>query len=56
MAEKRLNKLCRLWQGSEYTWSKFQRVLNMPPILNIPGLGVWQGCEYARAIQGAEYT
>ena len=31
---------------SEYVWSKFQRVLNVPPVVNMPVPGVH--CEYAR--------
>ena len=27
-----------LWQGSEYAWSTFQRVLNKPLVLNMLGL------------------
>ena len=34
-----------LWQGSEYIWSTFQRAFNKPPVLNMPGLRIWQGCE-----------
>ena len=45
-----------LWQVSEYTWSKFQRILNMPPILNMLGLGICQGWEDARVAKGAEYA
>ena len=44
-----------LWQDSEYAWSTFHKVLK-PPVLNIPGLRLWQGCEYARVTQGAEYA
>ena len=33
----------------------FHRVLNMPPVL-MPGLRIWQGCEYAMVTQGAEYS
>ena len=36
-----------IWQGSEYVWSTFNRVLNKLPVLNKPGLRTWQGCEYA---------
>ena len=25
----------------------------MPPVLNMPGLGIWQDFEYARVTQGA---
>ena len=39
-----MNKLFWLWQYSEYAWSKFHRVSNMPPALNMPGLWIWQGC------------
>ena len=28
----------------------------MPPVLNMPGLDIWQGGEYARVTQGAEYA
>ena len=35
----------------------FHRVLNKPPVLNIPGLGgLWQGSGHGRATQGAEYA
>ena len=33
-----------------------QSFMNMPPVLNIAGLGIWQGCEDARVAQGAEYV
>ena len=46
----------RTVEGSEQAWSKFYRVFNMAPVLNMPGLEVWQGCEYARVIQGSEYA
>ena len=26
---------------SMYGWSVFQRVLNIPPVLNMAGLGIW---------------
>ena len=29
--------------------------LNMPTVLNMPGLEIWKGCEYARETQGSEY-
>ena len=45
-----------LWQGSGYVWSTFHRVLNMPPALNMPEPGIWQGCENARVTQGFEYA
>ena len=38
-------KLFWLWQRSEYAWSKFHKVLSLPPVLNMPGFGIWQGCE-----------
>ena len=44
-----------LWQGSEYACSKFHKVLNMPPVFNMPGLGIWQVCEYARVAKDAKY-
>ena len=43
-----------LWQGSEYAWSKFHRILNMLLVLNMPGLRIRQGCEYARVTKDAE--
>ena len=43
-----------LWQGSEYAWSLFDRVLSKPSVLNMLGLRIWQSCEYARVTQGAE--
>ena len=45
-----------LWQGSEYVWSTFYWVSNKLPVLNMPGLRTWSGCEYARVTQGAEYA
>ena len=42
--------------GSEHAWSKFHKALNILPVLNMPGLGIWQGCEYAGFIQGSEYA
>ena len=38
----------------EYDWIlPHGRVLNMsePPVLNILGIRIWQGCEYARVTQ-----
>ena len=32
------------------------RVLNKPPVLNMPGFRIWQNCEYAMGTQGAEYA
>ena len=40
----------------ECSWSKFHRVLNMPPVLNMPRLEICQSCEHARIMQGAEYA
>ena len=40
---------------SEYAWSKFHRVLNMPLVLNVPGLEMWWGCEYAKVTDDPEY-
>ena len=36
----------------------FHRVLNKPPVLNMPGLRIWQGCEYeyVRITLRAEYA
>ena len=45
-----------IWQGSEFAWSTFHRVLNKPQVLNMSGLRIWQGCEYARVTQGVEYV
>ena len=28
----------------------------MSPVLNMPGLGIWQGFEYARVTKSAEYA
>ena len=44
------------WQGSEYAWSMFHSVLTKPPVLTMPGLRIWQGYEYGRVTQGAEYA
>ena len=44
------------WQSSEYACSMFYRVLNKPPVLNMQGLRIWQGFEYARVTQGAKYA
>ena len=32
----------------------FCRVLNVPPVLNMPGLRIGQGCEYERVTKGAK--
>ena len=46
-----------LCQGSEYDWATFHRVLNKPPVLNMPGgLRIWQSCEYERVTQGGGYA
>ena len=45
-----------LWQGSEFAWSMFHGVLNKIRVLNIPGLKLWEGREYARVTQTAEYA
>ena len=34
-----------LWQSSGYVRSTFHRALNKPPVLNMPGLRIWQDCE-----------
>ena len=50
------DELFWIWQGSEYSWPMFHKVLNMPLVLNMPVLGIiWQGHEYARTTQCAEY-
>ena len=41
-----------LWQVSEYVWSTFHRVLNKSPVLNMPRLRIWQGCEYSKGYKG----
>ena len=46
----------RIWQGSEYAWLKFHRLLNVRLVLNIPGLRIWQGCKYVRVTPGTEYA
>ena len=43
-------------QGSEFAWSMFHGVLNKIRVLNIPGLKLWEGREYARVTQTAEYA
>ena len=40
----------------KYAWSTFHRVLNLLPVLNIPGFRVWLGCEYLRVTRGAEFA
>ena len=45
-----------MWQGYEYTWSTFHRVLNKPPVPNMPGLRTWESFEYAMVTHGAEYA
>ena len=45
-----------LWQGSDCARSKFHRVFNKSPVLNMPWLGIWYGCEYASVTKGAEYA
>ena len=56
MAKKCLNKLFWLCLGSKYAWSKFHRVLNMSPILNMPGLRIWLVCDYTKVTQCCEYA
>ena len=41
--------------GFEYDWPTFHMALQKPPVLNMSGLKIWQGCEYARVTQGAGY-
>ena len=43
-----------LWQGSEYAWSKFHRVLNKPQVLNMPGFRIWQSLQ--RVLNVPEYA
>ena len=45
-----------VWQGSEYGWSTFRRVLNKPLVLNMLGLKIWLGYECARVKKCAEYA
>ena len=35
---------------------RFTGFLNKPPVLNMSGLKIWQGCEYARVTQGDRYA
>ena len=44
-----------LSQGFQYDWFTFHKVLEKPPVLNMLGLRIWKGCEYARVTQSAEY-
>ena len=30
-----------LWQGSAFSWAMFHRILNRPPVVDIPGLRIW---------------
>ena len=46
-----LNKA--LWQCSEYAWSTFYRVLNKPPVLNVPDS---EYSKFVRVSQGGEYV
>ena len=32
------------------------KVLNMRPLLNMSVLGIWEGCEYVKVTQGAEFV
>ena len=51
--------ICKSYTSSEcyeHPWSKFHSVLNMSLVLNMPGLGIWPGRDYARVIQGCEYV
>ena len=43
---KCLNKLFWLCLDSEYAWSSymFDKLLKMPPVLNITGFWIWQNC------------
>ena len=34
----------------------FARILNKPPVLNMPGFRIWQGYEYVSVTQCAKYT
>ena len=34
----------------------FARILNKPPVLNMPGLKIWEGYEYVSVRQCAKYT
>ena len=44
-----------LLQGSKYAWSAFHKVLNKPPVLNMPVLRIGKVVnKYARITQGAE--
>ena len=53
--------MAELWQNKLSDYDRVlnmsdDRVLNLPPVLNVPGLGIWQCCEYARVTQSFEYT
>ena len=37
-------------------WICLVNVSQGPPVFNMPGLRMWQGCEYARVTQGVEYA
>ena len=37
-------------------WICLVSVSNKPPVLNMLGLRIWQGCEYARVTHRAEYA
>ena len=43
-----------IFQDSEYAMFLYMQALHK--VLNMPGLRLWQGCEYARVTQGAEYA
>ena len=45
-----------LWEGSQKAWSTFYRVLNKPLVLNMLRRRIWQGFEYARVTESAEYA
>ena len=44
---KCMNKLLWLCQASEYVWSSyiFDRLLEMPQVLNMPGFWIWHACK-----------
>ena len=37
-------------------YPSINRVLNMPPVLNMPNFWIWQGSQYVNATQRSEYA
>ena len=55
-ADQYVNKLFWLWHSSQNAWSKFHSIWNMTLVLDMPGVAIWQSCEYVRVIKYSEYT